>query len=123
MKRRSMGFTIMELLIVVSIIGVLSALLVPYMLGIRNKANVVSAAIVGRSVLTGLAIVEIDGDRGNCNYTNNVATITGGINREIVNAPYPIGNVGCSSSLSQWSTDVTYFSRGENVTTRYSAQK
>lgn len=54
MKNNTQGFTLIELLIVIAIIGILAAVLIPNLLGARNKANDSATQAFIRSVVTGV---------------------------------------------------------------------
>lgn len=56
LKRKKKGFTIVELVIVIAVIGVLAAILIPTFVGLVNKANVTSDNSLVRDLNNALAI-------------------------------------------------------------------
>ena len=66
------GFTLVELLIVVVILGTLSGIALPSLLGQRDKANVSAANSQGRQLMTAC---QVEGLENAPDYTNTDAAI------------------------------------------------
>jgi prepilin-type N-terminal cleavage/methylation domain-containing protein len=73
MLRSSKGFTLIELMIVVVIIGILAAIAIPNFMGMTNRAKV---AQVKSSMHTAQVTVEDFATRNNGQYPNNAAATT-----------------------------------------------
>lgn len=69
MHRPTQGFTLIELLIVIAIIGILTAILVPNLLGARNRAYDAAAQSCAKELITQGEIYAIDNqDQGYTGY-------------------------------------------------------
>lgn len=60
MRNPRQGFTLVELLIVIAIIGILVAVLIPNLLGARSRAYDASAAGCAKQIATGQEMVFVD---------------------------------------------------------------
>lgn len=63
MKKRVNGFTLVELIVVIAIIGVLASILVPSMMGYIKKANQTSANSTARTIYEQMymSVIEVEG--------------------------------------------------------------
>ena len=94
MRSNNKGFTLIELMIVIAIIGILAAIAIPNFIAYRNKAYCSATESDAQAILAGLAdyysipsnnaVPSSPADIGIVLSSDNSATIGGGINNIVV---------------------------------------
>jgi len=94
------GFTLTELLVVISIIGILIALLVPAVNSVRNKARTAQCGNNQKEI--GQAIVQYEQQKGNYPGYNEVTTPASGAPRQVSWAIAIFKQLGRGDLADQW---------------------
>lgn len=120
------GFTLLELIVVVAIIGLLAVVLIPSLIKVQTKANRLSADVVGRNILNSMAHVEVNSlQRAICVKTNQIITISAGDvdSTEVINLPPIITQVSCMSNDNDWQVSIEYRDSSRLMIKSYEARK
>ena len=113
MKRNQKGFTLIELMIVVAIIGILAAIAIPQFASYRQRAQDSAA----KSALKNVATAQEDYYQQNDTYTSAIADLAGSF------SPEPSVNLTLAGTNLTTSWSATAFHTASSNTWTYSSSE
>lgn len=111
MKRKQKGFTLIELIVVIAIIGVLAAILVPTMLGYVKKSKRASDVSNAREMHTSVLDLVLEDDEANDSFYEQASNYSASIKKtdaishtdyDLVLVAYLDGAAGSDGSGKVW---------------------
>ena len=100
-SKKKRGFTIVELVIVIAVIGILSAILIPVFSGLVNKANLAADSVLVDSINKQLQISEVEDGKNQTMYDALQDAKTAG---------FLVGNINArSSNTLVWDQEIDRF--------------
>ena len=118
-KTSTYGFTLFDLLVIISIIGILSFVLIPGLIGIRTRSYNIGAINCAKSIQTAQAIQLVDHETYFALGTgaNKLNRSTDGINSACMQDKLYIADRSLQSSLASTYTFDVWEARGSRVYT------
>ncbi|MFC4637171.1 pilin [Deinococcus hohokamensis] len=119
MYSQTQGFTLIELMIVVAIIGILAAVLIPNLLGARKRAYDTAAVACARSLATaqGIALQDDSKYKQIGNGANQINRTTDGVNQSCWQPDVYVADRSVTSGLVTTYTIDVWHAKGSRVIT------
>lgn len=109
-RRAQAGFTLIEIMVVVAIIGILALIIVPNVVGKDDQARVTSTKASLSSVANALELYKLD----NYRYPGTEAGLDALVNRSPEARVFPDGGYLKKSPVDSWDNPLQYVAPGSN---------